>query len=161
MPLTWKCLAFHELDTDLLYAILRIRQEVFIMEQQCFYLDADGVDLRSLHLLALDEDGHIAAYARIIPPGIAYCETSFGRVLVPKQLRGNGIGQELTSKCIAWAQEYFGRMPIRISAQLHLVDFYQQFGFETDGSQYLDAGLPHIQMVLPAVTAASPEDFRD
>ena len=130
------------------------------MEQQCFYLDADGVDQRSLHLLALDGEGHIAAYARIIPPGIAYRETSFGRVLVPKPLRGKGLGQELTSNCITWAREYFGKLPIRISAQLHLLDFYRHFGFETDGAQYLDAGVPHIQMVLPAVTSMSPEASR-
>ena len=144
--LLWKTYHFSDLSLELLYQILRVRQEVFIFEQNCFYLDADGIDMQSIHLCGfLDEK--LVAYARIIPQGLQYAEISFGRVLVSKAQRGNGEGKVLTQKIIATAEKYFGKGPIRISAQSYLQHFYESYGFRAVSKEYLDAGIPHIEML--------------
>ncbi len=148
-PMHWQTLSFLELDTDQLYAILKVRQEVFVIEQKCFYLDPDGVDQISYHVIGRDEKGDINAYARLIPAGVAYPEVSMGRVLVVRQERGKGLGRALTRRCLEEAGRLWGHQPIRLSAQAYLVKFYEDFGFHTVGEEYLDAGIPHIEMLRP------------
>lgn len=143
----WHTLSFSELDTHLLYAILKVRQEVFVIEQKCFYLDTDNVDQLSYHVVGQDDAGDVIAYARLIPAGVNYKEVSMGRVLVVRQARGKGLGRSLTQRCLDEANRLWGASPVRLSAQAYLVKFYQDFGFHTVGEEYLDAGIPHIEML--------------
>lgn len=142
----WTVLPYASLSTDRLYDIMRLRQEVFIVEQHCYYLDADGIDKSALHVLGIEDDV-LVAYARIMGPGIVYPEASFGRVLVAQPHRGKGYGQQLTSLLLQTTSDHWGDVPVRISAQAYLTAFYSFFGFATEGSTYLDAGIPHIYMV--------------
>jgi ElaA protein len=146
MPIEWKKYHFHELPRELLYEILRIRQEVFILEQHCFYLDADGLDREAIHLCGFDGQ-KLMAYARLLPPGQVYPQPSFGRVLILPQYRGRGLGKALTHSLIRLSEAEFGRADLCISAQAYLKDFYREFGFRTRGEEYLDAGIPHIKMI--------------
>lgn len=145
----WETVSFLELDTDQLYAILKVRQEVFVIEQKCFYLDTDDVDQVSYHVIGRNDQGDIMAYARLIPAGVSYAELSMGRVLVIEQERGKGLGRQLTQRCLEEVARIWGQQPIRLSAQAYLVQFYKDFGFQTVGEEYLDAGIPHIEMVRP------------
>lgn len=145
----WNTLSFDELTTRQLYAILKVRQEVFVIEQRCFYLDNDDIDQVSYHVIGGDAAGNIMAYARLIPAGAVYSEVSVGRVLVVEKARGKGLGRKLTQQCIAEVTRLWGAVPIRLSAQAYLVHFYEGFGFHTVGSEYLDAGIPHIEMLRP------------
>lgn len=143
---TWKIYEFPELPKELLYQILRVRQEVFILEQNCFYLDADGKDTQAVHVCGF-ADNKLVGYARILPPGLKFEEVAFGRVLITKDERGKGEGKVLTHKILDAAGEYFNAGPIRISAQSYLQRFYEAFGFEAVGEKYLEAGVPHIEMI--------------
>ena len=146
MVIEWKHFAFEELGSDLLYEILRLRQEVFILEQRCFYLDADGLDKKALHLCAFDED-RLIAYGRLLPPGLLYPEPSFGRVLVVAGYRKKGLGEALTKALIQLSKSEYGSKKLCISAQAYLKRFYEKFGFRSVGNEYLDAGIPHIKMI--------------
>jgi len=140
----WELKYYNDLSQSLLYKILKIRQEVFIIEQNCNYLDADNIDQHSHHLIGL-VDNEIIAYMRIVKPGYVYKELSFGRILVKKQYRGEGIGRQLMKQAI----DIFGpqQKSIVMSAQLYLVDFYQDFDFSIHGEQYLEDNIPHIKMI--------------
>lgn len=142
----WKHFTFEELGSDLLYEILRLRQEVFILEQKCFYLDADGLDKEALHLCTFDA-GRPIAYGRILGPERVYPQPSFGRVLVARDYRGRGLGKELTHALIRLSESEFHRKDLCISAQAYLKSFYEGFGFRPEGEEYLDAGIPHIKMI--------------
>lgn len=144
--LTWRTKKFDELTLDQLYAILKLRQEVFVVEQNCHYLDLDGVDKESLHLYAIDNDDNVAAYARAIPQGVVYEYCSFGRVVVHPQWRGAGLGKLLTKKVMDVIHDNFASTEIKISAQSYLCRFYESFGFMKSGEEYMDAGIPHIPM---------------
>lgn len=138
--LRWHDRAFAELTTSELYAITQLRERVFIVEQNCVYLDADGADLLSRHLWA-DEAGQIRAYLRIVPAGLKYAELSIGRVIIAPEARGTGLGKELMIRGIEAAAA-----PIRISAQAHLQRFYGDLGFTAEGEPYDEDGIPHIEM---------------
>jgi ElaA protein len=144
----WLTYTFSELSKEQLYAILRVRQEVFVIEQHCFYLDADGVDQVSLHILGMD-DKQLVAYARLIPPDVVYLEVGFGRVLVVESHRGKTMGKQLTEQLLIEAKKRWPGQTLRISAQYYLVRFYESFGFKTVGDVYDDAGIPHIRMDRP------------
>jgi len=146
MAIEWKHFAFEELGSELLYEILRLRQEVFILEQKCFYLDADGLDKKALHLCAFDA-GRLMAYGRILGPGLVYPQPSFGRVLVHRDYRGKGLGKALTHALIRLAESEFQSKELCISAQAYLKSFYEGFDFRPEGGEYLDAGIPHIRMI--------------
>ncbi len=146
MKLRWEWKSFDQLSADQLYTILTVRQEVFVLEQSCLYLDADGKDRRSFHLMGFDED-NLVAYARIVEPGISYKEVSIGRILSSKKVRGTGSGKELMVQALGRIQKAYGDVPIRISAQSYLKEFYQQFGFEPTGKEYLEDEIPHMEML--------------
>ncbi len=129
-----------------LYLAMQLRQEVFVLEQKCLYLDADGKDTSSYHLLGFADD-EFAAYARIVPPGVSYEEPSIGRVITSRRYRHHGFGKELMTRAITEMQRLYGNIAIRIGAQMYLLKFYEEFGFEKEGEPYLEDGIDHIIMV--------------
>lgn len=147
--LNWTWQPFHKLSLDQLYEAMMLRQRIFVIEQTCLYLDADGFDSQCRHGLGYSQKGALVAYARIVPPGSRYPEPSIGRVVIVPELRGNGTGYDLMQRAIDETVSLFPELPIRISAQAHLERFYRQLGFEPAGPLYDDAGIPHIDMFLP------------
>ena len=146
--LHYHCLPFRELSLAELYSVMALRQEVFVVEQNCPYLDADGKDLPAHHLLGYDQRGTLAAYSRLLPMGISYEEyPSFGRVVTAPAVRGQGRGRELMEKTLEWMERLYGRRAIKISAQCYLIPFYRSLGFHTVGEEYLEDDIPHVGMV--------------
>ncbi|MBY0574807.1 MAG: GNAT family N-acetyltransferase [Undibacterium sp.] len=146
--ITWQLLTFEQLNTTQLYAILKARSAVFILEQNCPYQDIDDLDQMSLHLIAWSSDGQLAAYLRVVPPGLKYPEASLGRVITSQAARGSGIGKQLLTHGIAACREKHPQHNIRIAAQQYLEKFYQSFGFVTVSDSYLEDGIPHIEMLI-------------
>ena len=148
MHINWTYKPFSELSGNALYDALQLRQEVFVVEQHCAYLDADGKDLHAYHLLGYDEALRLVCYARIVPPGISYEEASIGRVVSDPLLRGKGIGRQLIEKSISSLEETFGPVAIRIGGQAYLRKFYESFGFEvSDQRGYFEDGILHYIML--------------
>ncbi len=125
-----------------------LRQEVFVVEQNCPYLDADGKDQHSWHLLGYDENMKLAAYARIVFPGVSYHEVAIGRVVSSQTHRRTGAGKELMRESLKAIEKIYGKVPVRISAQTYLVKFYSEFGFVSTGKEYLEDDIPHTEMML-------------
>jgi ElaA protein len=147
-PLTWRWCRFAELSVFDLDAIYRARQQVFSIEQQCAYLDADGFDADSFHLAAWSSlHTTPMAYARVVHPGLKYAEPSIGRVITAAAVRSTGLGRELLQRAIALTQQAFPGLGIRISAQTRLEAFYAEAGFVTVGSPYMEDGIPHTEML--------------
>jgi ElaA protein len=147
MQLNWTYKHFDELLPQELYAAMRLRNEVFVIEQNCIYLDADGLDTGAWHLLGW-ADGHLAAYCRILPPGLAFEQASIGRVVSSPRSRGTGAGRQLMEKAINLTLAQFGVTDIKIGAQEYLRNFYESLGFVQTGPGYLEDDIPHIPMVL-------------
>tara|TARA_Y100001968_G_scaffold83082_1_gene74225 strand:+ start:40 stop:498 length:459 start_codon:yes stop_codon:yes gene_type:complete len=145
--LSWEWKSFSELKRDELYDILRFRQEIFVVEQKSWYLDADGLDQSSLHLLVLDK-GILIGYLRLTPPGKKYPETSIGRVSIDKGYRGEKLGDHLLIMGIEKGKEAYGSGSYRISAQEYLISYYEKHGFKVQGNPYDEDGIPHIEMLL-------------
>ena len=139
------CKHFNELSTKELYTIMALRCEVFMIEQHCEETELDGRDLDCYHLCFYDNNV-LAAYARLLPPGLSYEEMAIGRVVTHGNYRGKGLGKELVKTSIDKCHEYFGNGPIKIGAQLHLQKFYEAFGFTRISDVYEEAGIPHIKM---------------
>ncbi|MEM9886084.1 MAG: GNAT family N-acetyltransferase [Bacteroidota bacterium] len=140
--------SFQELSLEELYELLRLRQEVFVLEQECAYLDADGKDQAGWHLMG-KKNGEIVAYARLLPQGISYeSYPSIGRIVTSASGRGKGYGKALVEKSIAICRQKWGKQPIKISGQSYLLNFYQSFGFQIVGEEYLEDGIPHLAMLL-------------
>jgi len=146
--INWAFKKFEELTSSELYAIMQLRNEVFVVEQNCVYQDADNKDLLSYHLMGWNQQ-KLVAYTRILAPGIAFEEASIGRVVTSPSVRRTGIGIELMNRSISKTTELFGNFPIRIGAQLYLQKFYTSLGFEKDSDTYLEDNIPHIEMVRP------------
>jgi ElaA protein len=146
--LTWRWCRFAELSVFDLDAIYRARQQVFSIEQQCAYLDADGFDADSFHLAAWSPQHNTPmAYARVVLPGLKYAEPSIGRVITAAAARSTGLGRELVQRAIALTQQAFPGLGIRISAQTRLEAFYAEAGFVAVGTPYMEDGIPHTEMV--------------
>lgn len=146
--INWVIKKFEELTPSELYAIMQLRNEVFVVEQNCVYQDADNKDALSFHLMGWSKK-NLYAYTRIIPPGIAFTEASIGRVVTSPSIRRTGIGVELMRVSISKTKELFSNFPIRIGAQLYLQKFYTSLGFQKDSDTYLEDNIPHIEMVRP------------
>jgi ElaA protein len=138
---------FKDLSNTQLFEIYKLRSEVFIVEQNCAYQDVDDIDQHSAHLL-ISEAGTLAAYARIIPPGISYKEPSIGRVVVRKQFRGKDLGKLLMKESLKYMSAAFPNREIVISAQSYLIKFYTELGFKAEGEEYLEDDIPHTKMRL-------------
>jgi ElaA protein len=146
----WQWRGFAELTTTELYEVLAQRQQVFVLEQQCFYNDFDGLDQQAHHLLgwrSIDGQRELAAYLRCLAPGAKYAEMSLGRVLTTKAARGSGAGRELLVRGIECAERQHPGHRIRIGAQAYLERFYQSFGFKTISEPYDEDGIMHIDML--------------
>jgi ElaA protein len=143
------CLPFDELAPHVLYEILALRQEVFVVEQNCPYQDCDGKDLLSWHLMGRDASGKLICYTRLLPKGVSYeNHVSIGRVVSAPEARGTGAGKILIKKSIQMCRQLFGQQPIKIGAQTYLLKFYEGFGFKSTGEEYLEDGIPHTKMIL-------------
>lgn len=143
--INWSYKNFNELLPEELYAILQLRNEVFVVEQNCVFQDADDKDQPSLHLMGWREH-KLVAYTRIVPPGLSYKEPSIGRVVTSAQERGKGTGHELMMVSINKVHELYGVGNIKIGAQLYLKKFYESHGFMQTGDVYLEDGIDHIEM---------------
>lgn len=141
----WVLKPFDRLTPAELYELLRLRSRVFVVEQQCAYLDSDGRDPEAFHLLGY-RDGTLAAYARLFAPGAYYAEAAIGRIVTAPEARGAGVGRTLVAKSLEIAARLYGDGPVRIGAQRYLEGFYASFGFKPAGAPYLEDGIPHIEM---------------
>ena len=148
--MNWQWSSFEELSRDNLYDVLKVRQAVFVVEQNCAYQDADDLDPVSWHLMGWRETTagrELVAYLRVVFPGKKYPEPSIGRVLTTAPVRGTGVGKALTREAITRIALEYPQMSIRISAQRYLEKFYSEFGFETVSDPYKEDGIPHIEML--------------
>lgn len=146
--MNWICKKFEELTAQELYAILQLRNEVFVVEQNCVFQDADNKDQQSFHLMGWEEK-KLAAYTRIVPAGICYEESSIGRVVTSPSSRRKGLGRELMIESISTLHSLFSKdSVIKIGAQLYLKKFYESLGFAQTSDIYLEDGIEHIEMLL-------------
>lgn len=146
--MNWKILTFNELTLEQLYQMMMVRQAVFVVEQNCPYLDADDKDQDCYHVLGYDKED-LVAYSRIVPKGISYVNSvAIGRILTTEKGRGRGIGKILVQQSIEETIRLFPTEKITISAQCYLIKFYESFGFQIVGEEYLEDDIPHIKMVL-------------
>lgn len=137
---------FQELNIQELYQILRLRSEVFVVEQDCVYQDLDNKDQKALHVLGI-KDGQVVAYTRIFKPGDYFDNASIGRVVVAGNQRKYGFGKEIMKASMAAIDDRFPNTPIEISAQSYLIKFYSDLGFGAFGEEYLEDGIPHTRMI--------------
>jgi ElaA protein len=142
----WTLKHFDELTAKELYLILQLRNEVFIVEQNCPYQDLDNKDLYAFHLMGMKEN-KLLAYSRLLGPGISYSESSIGRVVSSPSSRKTGMGKKLMKESIVQIKNLFQTDTIRIGAQLYLKNFYESFGFIQTGDTYLEDNIPHIIML--------------
>jgi len=142
----WQYKKFDELTNIELYEILKLRNTVFVVEQNCVYLDTDDKDLHSWHLSGYYQN-QLVAYLRILPPGLSYKEASIGRVVTHPNFRKSGYGIELMKTGIMKSLEQFNTQSIKISAQCYLLNFYSNLGFVALGEDYLEDDIPHIEMI--------------
>ena len=138
---------FSELTTAELYELIRLRAEVFVVEQDCVYLDLDNLDQQAWHIIGT-ENGEILAYARILKPGDYYREAMLGRIVTAKKARGKNYGRAIVKRGIEEINKLYPESNIRIMAQSYLVKFYQAFGFIVASEEFLEDGIPHIEMQL-------------
>jgi ElaA protein len=144
--ISWILKPFAELTPYELYTILQLRNEVFIVEQNCPYQDLDNKDLKSWHLMGIEDD-KLIAYSRLLAPGISYSESSIGRIVSSPSARKTGMGKKLVEESIQQINNLFKTDSIRIGAQFYLKLFYESFGFIQDGEIYLEDNIPHIIML--------------
>ena len=137
---------FSKLTISELYEILKLRSEVFVVEQDCVYQDMDGKDEKALHVIG-SKKGKIIAYTRLFDGGEYFNTPSIGRVVVAKPLRKFGYGHDLIKASIQAIYSHYQSRVITISAQIYLLKFYNSHGFEAFGEEYLEDGLPHIRMI--------------
>ena len=143
----WVIKKFDELSPSELYAILQLRNEVFVVEQNCVYQDADNKDQMSYHFTGWEND-RLIAYTRLLPKGVAYNDyVSIGRVVTSPSARGTGIGKELIKNYLVQLKNLFVSVPIKIGAQIYLKTFYAEFGFQQTSDVYFEDGIEHIEMI--------------
>lgn len=143
----WNIKKFNDLTNIELYTILKERTTVFVVEQECPYLEVDGKDISSYHLF-VENEGDIIGYLRILPSGVAYPEASLGRILVKKEHRGHRLAEELINRGLDFLKKELKETTVKIQAQSYLLKFYNSFGFQSVSEEYLEDNIPHIDMVL-------------
>jgi ElaA protein len=146
---TWECFPFSSISAADLYAAMQLRQQVFVLEQKCLYMDADGVDRVASHLLGWQRvDGRrtLVAYARLLPPRVKYAEASIGRVVSHPDVRATGIGRALMHEAIRLVEAAGWGTEIRIAAQMYLERFYESYGFRRVTDPYLEDDIWHVDM---------------
>lgn len=148
--MTWKLYRFDELTATELYEMLKLRVDVFVVEQNCPYPELDNLDQQSVHL-AYRENGKILAYARLVPGEIKYGVPSIGRVIVDPAARGRGLSRELMNRSVDFIFTEWQPSEIRLQGQLYLKEFYQSFGFNPISDVYDEDGIPHVDMKLDKI----------
>lgn len=151
--LRWQFARFDDLPIRDWYVASAARVEVFVMEQNCPFQDNDGADFQSWHLLGWDDSNglpELAAYCRLVDPGIKFPEPSIGRVVTPRAFRSKGYGRVLMAEAVRRHESVYPRQPNRIGAQQRLEKFYQDFGYQTVSEMYIEDGIPHVEMLRPA-----------
>ncbi len=144
---TYTVKSFSELSSEELYLLTKIRQEVFVVEQDCVFVDSDGYDLLAFHFILFDEGGQIAGYARILAKDTIYDKATIGRVLTTKAYRQTGLGREVFRLALEALYQKLGRQAVKIQAQSYLLQFYESFGFKSMSEAYLDTGILHNDMI--------------
>lgn len=146
--MTWHWYSFEEMPGGTLYEYLKLRQNVFIIEQKSIYPDLDDKDQSAQHLLVFTSTGELAACLRVISPDQDHKEPHIGRVIVATKFRGHQLAHELITEGIKHTKELYPKQSICISAQSYLKDFYTRHGFQAVGTAYKDCGVEHIDMIL-------------
>lgn len=146
MSQLWQIRPFRQLSIDELYGLLQLRQDVFVVEQDCVYRDLDGLDARAWHLFCINEQGQHLAGARCLPPGTAFAESSIGRVVTRQSARGKGLGRDLMQRALDFNRRQWPGQDIVIGAQAYLETFYASLGFVAEGEPYDEDGILHIHM---------------
>lgn len=144
---SWRWHAWCALDIDTLHALLKLRQDIFIVEQHCPYPDIDGLDPQCLHLCGFDDHGALVAALRLLPPGLKSLHAALGRVVVAPHLRGTGLGRALMQQGLHACAEQFPQSAVLVSAQDHLRAFYASLGFTPVSAVYLEDGIAHVDMI--------------
>jgi ElaA protein len=143
------CIPFNKLTINELYEIMALRQAIFVVEQNCPFVDADGRDFDAWHLMGRNTEGVLVAYTRLLPKGISYpAYASIGRVVNAASVRGTGVGRILMQESIEWMGKLFPNQPVKIGAQTYALDFYASLGFVSTGEEYIEDGIPHTSMIL-------------
>jgi ElaA protein len=158
--ITWHSLSFNQLTIDLLYDVLALRSKVFVLEQNSAYDDVDDIDKYALHLVGLDANLRLLAYARLIPVGVKYPQyASIGRVVILPELRNLGLGKQLIEKAVFYCTQFFGaHTQLKLSSQLDKEPIYHKQGFRrTTRKPYSDGGILHVDMVMRPKTLYSPQ----
>ncbi|MFI8396810.1 GNAT family N-acetyltransferase [Pseudomonas sp. Choline-02u-1] len=147
MTIEWICKHHSDLGKEQLYALLKLRSDVFVVEQKCAYPDLDGQDLEgdTYHLMGWEDD-QLMAYLRLLDPESQGGDVVIGRVITAPAGRGKGLGHAMMEQALKQAQKHWPQVPIYLSAQAHLQGYYGRYGFEVAGEQYLEDGIPHIGM---------------
>ena len=151
MTITWRSAPFDQLTPSEIHDMLQARSAAFVVEQNCVFLDIDGVDPQCWHLVGY-RDRELVATARLVPPGTKFAEPSIGRVVTTSAVRGTGLGRQLMREAIAQAGKLWPRQAIRIAAQAQLEKFYGSLGFTAASPAYMEDGILHVDMVRPAST---------
>jgi len=138
---------FQELSLEEFHDIIALRIQIFIIEQNCPYQEVDGKDKLAHHLFFKNEMDEIIAVTRILPQGISYPEVAIGRVVVHEEYRGTGLGNQLMADSMNFVKDKYGEVPVRLSAQKHLENYYGNHGFKSTGKEYLEDGIPHVEML--------------
>ncbi len=146
--LEWRWKRMEQIDVMDLYRILKLRQDVFVIEQSCIYPDMDNRDITAWHLAGVDGDGAIVACLRVLPPDVEHKFPRIGRVAVTEAARGKKLARSLMTEGIRRTRSLYPECAIRISAQQYLKKFYESLGFEEISDIYLEDGIPHLDMVL-------------
>ncbi len=139
--------SFQELSLEEFHDIIALRIQIFIIEQNCPYQEVDGKDKLAHHLFFKNEMDEIIAVTRILPQGISYAEVAIGRVVVHEDYRGTGLGNHLMADSMNFVRDKYGEVPVRLSAQKHLENYYGNHGFKSTGNEYLEDGIPHVEML--------------
>jgi len=143
----WTILHFNDLSTQQLFDLLKLRTEVFVVEQNCPYQEVDDKDLSAYHVMGYSNKKELIAIARILPKGISYPEISIGRVAVKQSYRNIGLAHELNERSIRFIENRLLATSIRLSAQSHLQSFYEKHRFKVVSEEYLEDGIPHVEML--------------
>lgn len=144
----WQIVRLEDLSLRQLYAILAAREAVFVVEQACPYQELDGLDMDAWHVVGWSGK-NVAAYLRVLAPGVRFAEPAIGRVLTTQGFRGQGLGREAMTRALEFMEASYPGHSIRISAQTYLELFYAGFGFVKVSATYLEDGIPHIEMLRP------------
>ena len=150
MPPSWHIRSFRELTLEDLYDLIRLRVDIFVVEQACPYHELDGKDCheKTRHVWARSGDGRMAACARVLAPGVSFSGASIGRVAVHPEFRGQGLARALLLQCLETVAAAWPGIPVCIGAQTYLESFYRSFGFVRCSETYLEDGILHVDMVL-------------